>query len=94
MKVAAQQDKQRFVAHRRVHRDAASARIMKSRIGQDADRRGSALLTEDSARPRPKKLTQFSSGLSRPFIQRPVMTMLLSAKASSSSACLLTTCFR
>jgi len=24
-----------------------------------------------------KKLTQFSSGLSRPFIQRPVMTMLL-----------------
>jgi HAE1 family hydrophobic/amphiphilic exporter-1 len=26
-----------------------------------------------------QKLTQFSSGLSRPFIQRPVMTMLLSA---------------
>ncbi len=26
-----------------------------------------------------KKLTQFSSGLSRPFIQRPVMTMLLTA---------------
>src|SRR5947209_19874061 len=26
-----------------------------------------------------EKLTQFSSGLSRPFIQRPVMTMLLSA---------------
>ena len=24
-----------------------------------------------------QKLTQFSSGLSRPFIQRPVMTMLL-----------------
>ncbi|PZR75237.1 MAG: hypothetical protein DLM52_08075, partial [Chthoniobacterales bacterium] len=26
-----------------------------------------------------QKLTQFSSGLSRPFIERPVMTMLLSA---------------
>ena len=26
-----------------------------------------------------KKLVQFSSGLSRPFIQRPVMTMLLTA---------------
>ena len=26
-----------------------------------------------------QKLTQFSSGLSRPFIQRPVMTMLLTA---------------
>src|SRR5882757_2160916 len=26
-----------------------------------------------------KKLVQFSSGLSRPFIQRPVMTMMLSA---------------
>jgi HAE1 family hydrophobic/amphiphilic exporter-1 len=32
-----------------------------------------------TAKPPPKKLVQFSAGLSRPFIQRPVMTMLLTA---------------
>ncbi|HSU85227.1 MAG TPA: efflux RND transporter permease subunit [Chthoniobacterales bacterium] len=32
-----------------------------------------------SDKPPAKKLVQFSSGLSRPFIQRPVMTMLLTA---------------
>ena len=35
-----------------------------------------ALESENTPR---KKLVQFSSGLSRPFIQRPVMTMLLTA---------------
>src|SRR5437764_14048974 len=42
--------------------------------GHEADRR-SPLQKLGAA----EKLTQFSSGLSRPFIQRPVMTMLLSA---------------
>ncbi|CAN5494813.1 efflux RND transporter permease subunit [soil metagenome] len=36
----------------------------------------SARLPDEST---PKKLVQFSAGLSRPFIQRPVMTMLLTA---------------
>lgn len=44
--------------------------------GQDADRRSPLQKFSAAAA---KKLTQFSSGLSRPFIQRPVMTMLLSA---------------
>ena len=34
---------------------------------------------DGSGNPPPKKLVQFSAGLSRPFIQRPVMTMLLTA---------------
>jgi HAE1 family hydrophobic/amphiphilic exporter-1 len=42
--------------------------------GRDGDQR-SPLQKVGAA----EKLTQFSSGLSRPFIQRPVMTMLLSA---------------
>src|SRR3954451_19021491 len=44
--------------------------------GQDSDRRSPLQKFSAAAA---QKLTQFSSGLSRPFIQRPVMTMLLSA---------------
>jgi HAE1 family hydrophobic/amphiphilic exporter-1 len=52
--------------------------------GQDGANDPSTGMPSDRARARSentpaKKLVQFSSGLSRPFIQRPVMTMLLTA---------------
>src|SRR3954467_8586475 len=47
-----------------------------SNDGNDGDRRSRLQKFGAAAA---QKLTQFSSGLSRPFIERPVMTMLLSA---------------